>query len=660
LTSTSFNIYYKRKSEAVKATLDAYRQDVIDNLIGTMLDFRFSEAASRPETSYVESWGGIWNFGKFVRFYLLGTQAKTGLAEDSLRELLLEKESIVRYGFTDSELEHAKLSLVSRLEQITSEKDRQESRSYVHRFISHFLYGDSLPDIEWEMDTVSRLLPGIGTAEIAAAVKDYFVDDDCTVFVVAPEAEAASLPSKERVRKIFAETAKADISPRESAALSGELLEAEPRRGSLIAETRDAETGALIWQLSNGAKLILKETRNRNNEIILYAMARGGTTSVPADEDISAKLASEMLTASGLGPYSRPELVKKLAGKQVSFSFWDSTYYRGFQGSATTRDIKTLFEMLHLEFTRPRIDADTVKALLDQYRTNLARQKEDPETVFSHEVTNTMYNNHPRFKAMELADIDRVSVEQAMRYIKTCMNPADYTFVFTGNLNLEEMKELAQVYLASIPRASTWDTWTDMQEGRPGKVERRIYKGKEDQSMVFLGWFGQTEYSEEKSQVAAVLSEYLDIIMTEEIREALGGVYSIYAQASISSIPKGEQNLSVYFYCDPRRVRELGAAVRQQLSGLANEGIDRDIFNESVEALLKEYENSMQSNIYIAQSYTNSSVLFRAPLNRLNRRPDIIRAVKPADIQAMCRELLQFGPAQVILYPEGWKDESDS
>ncbi|MDR1904444.1 MAG: insulinase family protein [Treponema sp.] len=656
LTFTSFNIYYKRKSETAKATLGAYRQDVIDNLIETMLALRFDEAASRPETSYVESMGGAWNFGRSARFYLLGTQAKTGLAEDSLREMLLEKESIVRYGFTNSELEHAKLSLISMLEQMASEKDRQESRSYVYRFTAHFLNKDNLPDIEWELDAVSRLLPGIGLAEITVAVRDYFADDDCTVFVIAPAAEAASLPSKERVREIFAEAAKATISPRESAVLSGELLEAEPQPGSLSAETRDAETGALIWQLSNGAKLILKETQNRNNEIIFYAMARGGTTSAPESGDISVRLASAMLTASGLGSYSRTELVKKLAGKQVSLSFWDSNYYRGFQGSATTRDIKTLFEMLYLEFTQPRIDADTVKALLDQQRTNLAWQEEDPETVFYNEVTRTMYNNHPRFKPMELADLDRVSVEQAMRYIKTCMNPADYTFVFTGNLNLEEMKNLTQTYLASIPRAPAWDTWTDIQEGRPGKIEKRIYKGKEEQSMVFLGWFGPVEYSEEKSQAAAILTEYLDIIMTEEIRETLGGVYSIYARTSVSSIPKGEQNLSVYFYCDPRRVRELSAAVQRQLAAVANEGIDQDIFDKSVEALLKEYENSMQSNMYIAQSYANSSVLFTVPLSRLNRRPEIIRAVRPADIQTMCSELLQFGPAQVILYPEGWKD----
>jgi zinc protease len=190
---------------------------------------------------------------------------------------------------------------------------------------------------------------------------------------------------------------------------------------------------------------------------------------------------------------------------------------------------------------------------------------------------------------------------------------------------------------------------------RPGKAERLIYKGKEEQSMVFLGWFSPGTYSEKKSQTSAVLTEYLDIVLTEEIREGLGGVYSIFAQSSATSIPREEQSLQVYFFCDPRRALELSAAVQDRIAGLANRAPDQGVFDKSIEALLKEHESSLESNSYIAQSYANSSVLFEVPLTRLNNRPEVIRSIRPSDIQALCRELLRTGPAQVILYPEAWQ-----
>ena len=172
-----------------------------------------------------------------------------------------------------------------------------------------------------------------------------------------------------------------------------------------------------------------------------------------------------------------------------------------------------------------------------------------------------------------------------------------------------------------------------------------------------MAWFADAPYTEELSSRAQVLSEYLDIIMTDEIREKLGGVYSISVSAAASPVPRGELIMQVYFACDPKRVEELSAAVITLLNRTAGaNGIDRDTFAKAAEALKKEWEISMQSNSYIAQSYANSSVLLELPLSRLNRRPQYYSDVTPADIQKMCAGILDGdnGPARVVLFPENW------
>jgi zinc protease len=340
----------------------------------------------------------------------------------------------------------------------------------------------------------------------------------------------------------------------------------------------------------------------------------------------------------------------------VGFSFWTSSYYRGFQGSSTARDLETLFQMLYLGFTQPKIDSGAVQAMLDQYRANLAREEDDPEVVFHHEVRRTIAGGHPRLKPLELQDLEKVSVNDALEYVEACLNPADYTFVFTGNIDLETMKALAKTWLASIPPKAAMNSWVDPGVKRPENAEKQVYKGKEEQSMVFLGWFAPAAFSEERSQLAAVLTEYLDIILTEEIREEIGGVYSIYAHASATPVPKGEETLSVYFFCNPRRAEELITAIRGMLASLIKNGPDEDVFNTSVEALLKEHERSMQSNAHIAQSYANSSVLHDSPLGRLNRRPDVIKSLTAARMEDMLRELLSGQSARIVLYPESWKN----
>ncbi|MCL2478663.1 MAG: hypothetical protein FWF22_04120, partial [Treponema sp.] len=62
---------------------------------------------------------------------------------------------------------------------------------------------------------------------------------------------------------------------------------------------------------------------------------------------------------------------------------------------------------------------------------------------------------------------------------------------------------------------------------------------------------------------------------------------------------------------------------------------------------------SVQSNLYIAQSYANSSVIYNSPLSRMDKRPELFQAVSAADLQNMAASLLDGGSARLILYPEG-------
>jgi zinc protease len=225
-----------------------------------------------------------------------------------------------------------------------------------------------------------------------------------------------------------------------------------PKRGSVVSESADAGTKAIFWELSNGARVILKSTETQNDEIIMEAMARGGTSSVAPEDYISTSLAIEMAQVSGLGPWTRPELTKKLVGKQVSISPTVYSYYRVLEGSSNKGGLKNFFEMLYLIFTDQRIDSEAVQVMMAQYRTSLALRDKDPQMVFSDEIDKTIYGGHQHFKPLELNDLPKADIDKALAFIRKAFNPADYTFVFIGNLDLHIMKEYIESYLAAIPK----------------------------------------------------------------------------------------------------------------------------------------------------------------------------------------------------------------
>ncbi|AEF85228.1 putative peptidase, M16 family [Treponema primitia ZAS-2] len=655
LPHTRIDLFYKLPVNKLtnETDLASYRQGIINNLIDRMLSMRFDEAAHKPDTPYTAAGAGLSEYAGAVNNYMFIAIAKTGSAEAALSALLLEKEKMARYGFTDSEIDQAKRSLLADMERIVSEKDRQHSSGYLDSFVNHFINGDTPTDTSWDLNALTVLLPGISTREIAGAAKNYFAYKDLTVFISAPDADAASLPNPDTVRRLVKQSERASVPRPVNENLDATLLDRRPTPGSISSETKDESSGTIQWELSNGAKVILKETKNKNNQIVLYAMARGGLTSVPENQIVSADLSAEMMSASGVGPYSRSDLAKKLADKQVSISFGVSGMLRNVQGSSTTGDLQTLFELLYLHFTQPRIDPEPVASLIDDYRTELAQRNENPEALFYDEVTRTLYNNNIYYKPMAMEDLEKINIDDALAFLKQASNPGDYTFVFTGNLDIPALRSFTEAYLASIPPGETWNTWTDPQIVRPENVEREVRKGLEEKSLVYLSWMlPKTEYTAAGSAAADVLSEYLDNKLMERIRKQMGGAYSISGNVSLSPLPSpGETTMSVYFPCDPQRVQELRTAVMEELELVAKGTIDKDAFNKSVEGLKKSFDLKMQDNGYIGRSLAYLTTLYNLPLSHLEQPPELYQAVTVQDLQGMMGKLLARGVVSVILYP---------
>jgi len=670
LPSSVVYLYFKRGSLSLERTLQTYRSDLIEYLIEMMIDFRFGEKINTGDTPYVGtgSWGA--RYGSKSRYYTMAAQAKAGRSQETLEALLLEKERLVRYGFIPAELDRAKRAFLANLEMMEAEKDRRESEEYLQDLTADFLHEQFALDLDWELDAARALLPAIGLIAVNTTLRSYYADDDLTVFITAPEAEAGApgangmpgLPDTPAIAAMIEKSRAAELEPpgTKTAAL-GPVSQA-PKPGT-IAMVREDDSGAERWYLSNGMEVILMETANKNNELEFYALAKGGTTSAaelladrgfsPATERFSAELAAEIQGASGLGNLSRSELMDFLAGKQLNLAFWAGTYTRGIRGASSVKDLPVLFELLYASFTQPRIDQAGVQRILDYYKTRLLQETDNPEAIFSRELTRLIYNNHPLLIPMEREDLDQVSEEAALEFLTLALNPASYTLVLAGSLgDRKELRSLTETWLASIPAEKTWNEWTTPELKRPKKAEKVIHKGKEDKANVYMGWYAPKRWGEADNAAALVLNEYLDIVLTDEIREALGGVYSISSRASFSIIPAGELSLGIYFVCGPSRQAELRDAVRERLASLAEGTIDGETLNRAKEALVKSFERSVENNAFIARNLATFTVITGEPLSHFAQRPALYRSVTAEQIRLITAELLAGDYVELILLPE--------
>ncbi|MDR0684567.1 MAG: insulinase family protein [Spirochaetaceae bacterium] len=657
LPYTRAAFFYKQdyeKNEKNKNSIAGYREGLIDDLIGRMLEERFQDAQLNPQSPFVAANADFISMVRPSRFYTISLASKPGMIDQALDDILAVKESINRYGFTNTEIKRAKQSLLSDTASRAAEKEKSESYFFIIKLTSHYLENTPIPGIDWELEAAEKLLPAISKNDIHKAVKNYFSYNDLFVFISAPEAEAENIPSKDAIIQKIKSSGRLKIKKPDEAVFDSAILDRTPERGSIVEEAVNETTGIVEWKLENGVRILLKNTTNKNDEIVLYAVSRGGSAAVALEDTVSANIAQELLSASGTGPWPRRELVKKLAGKQVSFSFSTNDFTRNIQGWSNTADLKTLFELLYLTFTDPRIDPEVVPVVIDEYSTLLSQRSQNPESVFFDEVKKITYSGNPRFMPLTMDDISKIDADKALDFIKKCLNPADYTFVFTGNIDRETLSTLVETYIASIPAAADFNQWAQPYPPvkRPGKTDSVLRVGKEDKGYVYSGRFIAKTFDENTAMVCNALSEYMDIVLTESIREKLGGAYAIEATVSFSPVPPdGELCFEIFFICDPKRVVELNAAIETELARIASGSINEDTFDKAKKALVKNWEHSMQSNSYLSRTFANYAVIFDIPAEHLFQRPATYEALRPADMQNLMKQILQSGPVTVIMYP---------
>jgi zinc protease len=656
LSNALVYLRYNQFAKILDNSLSSFREQLIDKLISSMIAQRFQEESHNPDAPYI--WASIQEdrvkSSSPSRFMQLYARAKTDKTEEVIKFLLKEKELIYRYGWTKSEVDVAKRALLAEFTSLAAEK-RYDSSVYISKFTNHFI-GDnaSVADNDILLNAAKKILPNISIEELNETAKKYFAEDDLIAVVVAPEKER--IPSKDKIKKIIKTSKKMKISPPKEEIVNDILLNNAPVSGKILNENIDAETNAIIWNLSNGATVVLKKTDNKANEIVMDALAKGGILNVSSKDIVSAQLAADMFNVSGVGKYSSDELPKKLADKQVSLYFNMSEFTHGFSGASVNKDIKTLFELLYLNFTDPRFDSEAVKAYISKRKSFLENEDRDPKNVFSKDFIKIIYGNDPYFKPLEFSDIAKLNKSTALNLVKKALNPADYTFVFVGSVDdINTFKEYAATYLASIPAGKEKNSLPQHNVARPREVKRNVYKGKEELSSVRMKWIIKEQYSQNEKAAADALREYLNIVLVEDIRMKLGNTYSIYSFTDLD-ILLGELSLNISFSCAPNKVDESIAEIIKDINAIDSGNINLDILSKAKKACKKVYEISIQDNSTLARNYADLAVIYGKPFASIGEFPKLYDSMSSKDLQTIVNKLLKGGCTQVVLYPEKLKE----
>ncbi|MEM6783046.1 MAG: insulinase family protein [Bacteroidota bacterium] len=644
-------------------TDSTFRRDLVASLYNQMLNDRFREIVRQPDAPFL----GAFSFeGGFVRtreLYGLQAVVPEGGIEAGLRALLTEAARVRQHGFTETELDRAKTALRRGYEQAAREADKLESSRIAGELVEYYLGGQPVVDPATGFLYADNLLPGIALSEVNAKAEALMPEQNRSVLVSAPQNEGSRVPDEAALTAVFDQVSAMAVSPYEDGAASAPLLATVPEPGAISTRTSYPALDYTEFTLDNGVRVVHKQTEFQNDQVLLRAFSPGGTGLVDDSTYLAVRSAVAFVSQSGVGAFSVTELEKKLAGQVVGVVPYINEREEGFRGSASPEDLETLFQLIHLYVTAPRLDADAVTSLKQRIRASIANRANSPQAAFADTLSTTLQQRHPRRLPFDEAALDRLDPHASFSFYRDRFADVDdFTFVVVGNVDLDTLQPLAMQYLGSLPSLPRSDSLVVIDTPPPaGVVEKTVVRGVESQSQVALVYTGFLSESDPESSRASqqrfdAMGKVLNTRLREELREELGGVYGVGVSTTVDR-ETGEYALRIVFGCDPARVDELVAAVQAEIAALRAAPPAATYLQRVQEQARRQQEVNRRDNGYWLTVLEVAYRYDEAPEQVMDGTERLLR-LTPDDIQAAARQFID--PAQVVrvvLVPESINGE---
>lgn len=605
-TSTSVMLMYKKDvmPKEFRPTATSLVFNYMNSLITSMLNARLSEIGQKANSPFM---GARSSYGDFIvsntkSAFEISGGAKEGELSAALTAIVTEAEKVRRYGFTASELERAKANYSSSLEQIYNEREKLKNDFYVDQILNHFLTGEAYPGIEAEYAMMTQIAPMITLDQINSHAMTLPTDDNVVIAVMMPKKEGLEIPTKEQVLNIYTAAKEAQIEAYVETVSNEPLISKLPTVGKIVSESKEPMSGATVWNLSNGATVVIKKTDFKADQILMTASSRGGTSLFSKDDILSSKVINEVISVGGLGNFSSTDLRKVLAGKNVSTRSSVSTTSESISGSTTPKDIETFMQLVYLNFTSIRKDQEAFDAYKGRMEAQLKNAEVNPMTAFSDTLQKILFNNNPYATRLNMDMLSEIDYDKALNLGRERFaNAADFVFTFVGNVDETILLPLVETYIASLPaNKAKKEDWKNIGlVPVQGKIHKEFEKEMQaPKSTVYSVYNGKLTYNVENNIMANMTKQVFDIVFTRTIREEEQGTYGVGVNMSTTYYPEDSFTFLFGFDTDVALKERLLNRAYKEIDNVVEKGVEVEDFNKIMEYMTKNYTQSLRENSY--------------------------------------------------------------
>ena len=642
--------------DSLKGTMAYMVANYMKNAALSMLNDRLKEYAEKPESPFLRSTAtyGEYIYSSSAEAFEIDVYPKDGQTETAVQAALTEARRAAEFGFTTTEYNRFKQDYISQLDKQYSNKDKRYNSSFVQKYVRHFLNNDPIPSIDFSYSTMKQVVPMLPVDVVNAMMKEYFLtnDSNLVVYSLNTEKEGAVYPTEEGLKAAIAAARTAQIEAYVDNVKDEPLITTLPKKGAIKKETKNDLFGYTELELSNGAKVVLKQTDLKKDQVLLRGEGFGGSALYDLKDFANIKMFNDVIESSGLGNFSHTELEKALAGKIASASLTLNDNRVRVNGSSTPKDVETMLQLAYLYFTNIAKDQKSYDNLMQTAEVQIKNRLLQPESVLSDSLTATVSCHNPRNRSLVVEDLAQVDYDRILQMAKEqTANAAAFTFTIIGNYDESAIRPLIETYLASLPAQKKVVKSPKVTTEFKGVVINNFkHKGETPKAYAVMEWYSKDiPLTAENDIKMDMISQILNMEYLKKIREDASAAYTVQSMASIDR-DDFETTAQIFAVC-PMKPEKADTAImilRDEVTALAKT-CDADKLQKVKEYMLKSHGDDLKTNNYwlnMINGWRKWGIDFHTDYEKL------VNAQTPESISACAAELLKAGNrAEVIMLP---------
>ncbi|MBM6822664.1 M16 family metallopeptidase [Fusobacterium mortiferum] len=566
------------------------KNSIIDQLLFNILNTRLNNLQKESDTPFLQSLVYKYDINNSQDIFSAVAVIKNNKLSEGITLLNNFLKSSAKNGVTDYELELEKENLINNYKNLVTNKESITHETYADSLVEHVMSGECFIDIDEEFNIYSTLIKNITTKDLNKRIKKIYKENSLYFLTTST---SQNMINENQLEKLIKESKNSN----KIIDFSIKPVILTPLKTSLGSFTKETDGKYL---LSNGIKVFSKKTDFDKDKIYIKLFKKEGSSSNDYTTFINSTIAPTIIEQSGVGNLKPTDIDTFMKGKNFSISSYISDYEQGFIISTDRKNLELALEYMNYLIYEPKVDKIIYENTISDLRESLNNRNNSPQIVYRDKIREIYSGKNNRKLPLSEKDLTLISPEKVLNiYKEKFSNFSEYNLIVVGSFNEEELEKNLKTYVASLPSENSKTIITPLDLKTPKNiVKEKVIKGVDKKATVTLIFPYNFKYGYEEKTLYNSFSQILNIALIEDIREKIGGVYSISSRTSLSPNNYGEDKMVISYSCDISRVDEIEKAVLQSLENLLYKDIDKEKINSVVKNYELSYNTEMKENSF--------------------------------------------------------------